>query len=160
MNNLLLDSLNNYYNDYNLNILKDILTNSNISLRVIDWFVTNFSKKFNIEYNNNSNLVNVYVSYKSQLKSYSKKFFDPFCRRNRINYKNTVSTTIGQLNFFKWAITNGIINYVIDNYKTIEDDMNISMKKKTIVKRKRKELSVSSYKTLTKRNNKILVTFD
>lgn len=160
MNNLLLDSLNNYYNDYNLTNLNDILINSNISLRVIDWFVTNFSKKFNIEYNYNSNIVNVYVSYKSQLKSYSKKYFDPFCRRNRINYKNSVSTTIGQLNFFKWAITNGVIDYVVNNYKTIEEDMNTSMRKKTKIKRKRKELSASSYKTLTKRNNKILVTFD
>ena len=161
MNNLLLDSLNNYYNENNINNLKEILTNSNISLRVIDWFVTNYSKKYNIEYNYNSIIVNVYLSYKSQLKSYSKKFFDPFCRRNRINYKQTVSTTIGQLNFFKWALTTGVIDFVIDNYKIIEDDMNSSMKKKSNVNRKRKELSISSYKTLTKKKkNKVLLTFD
>jgi len=102
------------------------------------------------------------MSYKSQLKSYSKKYFDPFCRRNRINF-NQISTTLGQLNFFKWASSNGIIDYVIDNYNHIEDDMNQSMKlniKKSSSRKKRKELSKSSYKTLTKRNNNIVLTFD
>ena len=164
MNTLLLESLDNYYNESNLNTLTEILNSQNVSLRVIDWFVTNYSKKHNIEYNNNSNIVNVYISYKSQLKSYSKKFFDPFCRRNRINYKQSLSTTIGQLNFFKWALTNGILDYVTNNYQTIESDMNNSIIKKnkvsTNTRKKRKELSKSSYKTLTKRNNRIILTFD
>tara|TARA_Y100000592_G_C5357410_1_gene261876 strand:- start:263 stop:757 length:495 start_codon:yes stop_codon:yes gene_type:complete len=164
MNTLLLESLDNYYNESNLNTLTEILNSQNVSLRVIDWFVTNYSKKHNIEYNNKDKIVNVYISYKSQLKSYSKKFFDPFCRRNRINYKQSLSTTIGQLNFFKWALTNGILDYVTNNYQTIESDMNNSIIKKnkvsTNTRKKRKELSKSSYKTLTKRNNRIILTFD
>tara|TARA_Y100000591_G_C21420647_1_gene491999 strand:- start:34 stop:528 length:495 start_codon:yes stop_codon:yes gene_type:complete len=164
MNTLLLESLDNYYNESNLNTLTEILNSQSVSLRVIDWFVTNYSKKHNIEYSNNNNIVNVYISYKSQLKSYSKKFFDPFCRRNRINYKQSLSTTIGQLNFFKWALTNGILDYVTNNYQTIESDMNNSIIKKnkvsTNTRKKRKELSKSSYKTLTKRNNRIILTFD
>lgn len=162
MNNLLLESLNNYYDNTKLEYLKDILNSSSISLRVIDWFVTNYSKKFNTEYQLKSEQLNVYISYKSQLKSYSKKFFDPFCRRNRINYKHYLSTTIGQLNFFKWAFTHGIIEYVVEHYVEIEHDMNTSMKKNNnnTNRKKRKELSKSSYKTLTKRNNKIIVTFD
>ena len=162
MNNLLLESLDNFYDESTLLKFKDILNSPDISLRVIDWFVTNFSKKFNTEFAFNSGQLNVYMSYKSQLKSYSKKFFDPFCRRNRIHYKQFVSTTIGQLNFFKWALTNGIIEYVVDHYKEIENDMNASMKKTNHIttRKKRKELSKSSYKTLTKRNNKIIVSFD
>ena len=164
MNTLLLESLDNYYNESNLNTLTEILNSQSVSLRVIDWFVTNYSKKYNIEYDNKDNIVNVYISYKSQLKSYSKKFFDPFCRRNRINYKQSLSTTIGQLNFFKWALTNGILDYVTNNYQTIESDMNNSIIKKnkvsTNTRKKRKELSKSSYKTLTKRNNRIILTFD
>ena len=164
MNTLLLESLDNYYNESNLNTLTEILNSQSVSLRVIDWFVTNYSKKHNIEYNNKDKIVNVYISYKSQLKSYSKKFFDPFCRRNRINYKQSLSTTIGQLNFFKWALTNGILDYVTNNYQTIESDMNNSIIKKnkvsTNTRKKRKELSKSSYKTLTKRNNRIILTFD
>jgi hypothetical protein len=159
----LLESLNSFYtNEQNMNNFVVILNNSNISLRVIDWFVTNYSKKHNTEIKYGSTNINIYMSYKSQLKSYSKKYFDPFCRRNRINF-NQISTTLGQLNFFKWASSNGIIDYVIDNYNHIEDDMNQSMKlniKKSSSRKKRKELSKSSYKTLTKRNNNIVLTFD
>jgi hypothetical protein len=70
----------------------------------------------------------VYVDYKLKLKAYSKKRFDPFCRWDRITipYKNGtyIQTTIGQLNFFKWAIENDIVQYIEQHYDTIEDDMN------------------------------------
>jgi hypothetical protein len=70
----------------------------------------------------------VYVDYKLKLKAYSKKRFDPFCRWDRITipYKNGtfIQTTIGQLNFFKWAIENDIVQYIEQHYGTIEDDMN------------------------------------
>jgi hypothetical protein len=68
------------------------------------------------------------VDYKLKLKAYSKKRFDPFCRWDRITipYKNGtfIQTTIGQLNFFKWAIENDIVQYIEQHYGTIEDDMN------------------------------------
>ena len=70
----------------------------------------------------------MYVDYKLKLKAYSKKRFDPFCRWDRITipYKNGtfIQTTIGQLNFFKWAIENDIVQYIEQHYGTIEDDMN------------------------------------
>jgi hypothetical protein len=63
---------------------------SKISLRIIDWFVTNYAKKYNISYYiNQDNAIKqfiVYLNYKSQLKAYSKKTFDPFCRRERIGF--------------------------------------------------------------------------
>ena len=70
----------------------------------------------------------VYFDYKLKLKAYSKKRFDPFCRWDRISipYKNgtSIETTIGQLNFFKWALENKVIEYIEENYETIEKDMN------------------------------------
>jgi hypothetical protein len=70
----------------------------------------------------------VYVDYKLKLKAYSKKRFDPFCRWDRINvpYKDDkyIQTTIGQLNFFKWALENDVIRYIEENYANIEKDMN------------------------------------
>ena len=101
---------------------------SKISLRVIDWFVTNYSKKNNIYYNLKSKDGNikpffVYLDYKQQLKGYSKKKFDPFCRRERINFidhnNNKIETTVGQLNFFKWAIQKGILTYIESNLEDI-----------------------------------------
>jgi hypothetical protein len=106
---------------------------SSISLRIVDWFVTNYSKKNYIVYminkDNKMEKVNVYNDYKLKLKAYSKKKFDPFCRWDRINvpYKEDkfIQTTLGQLNFFKWTIENKILEYIEENYKIIETDMNL-----------------------------------
>jgi len=70
------------------------------------------------------------VDYKLKLRAYSKKRFDPFCRWDRINvpHKNGttyIQTTLGQLNFFKWAIENEVLRYIQENYTAIETDMNI-----------------------------------
>jgi len=184
---LLLNSLKNFYNDDKnsddlLSILKD---NKKISLRSIDWFITNYSKKKKIYYNiykdkdNNLTLgesgelhsnINVFQSYKSQLKAYSKKKFDPFCRRNRIEFQckdEIVDTTIGQLNFFKWAINNKIIDYIYNHKKDIETDMNNCLKniKKSSHKKKgerklRQELSLSATRGLSRTNIYIKLDFD
>lgn len=134
-----------------LNKLIVILKGESLSLRLIDWFVTNYSKKFNLMYDLNNyrpittntsqhknsfdNVFMVHNNYKGQLKAYSKRNFDPFCRRNRIRFyyeeNKYFITTVGQLNFFKWAIENYIINYVQDNIKIITDDMNLRCEIKT-----------------------------
>ena len=130
---LLMISLSKFYNvKSNMQkVLPIIDGTSSISLRLIDWFVTNYAKKHNNvitqEVNNNVLHFNVYLSYRSQLKAYSKQLFDPFRRRERITFifdnKNSIETTIGQLNFFRWVIQNNIIEYVEKHIKEIEDDM-------------------------------------
>ena len=116
---LLMQSLINFFtNRENLDQVIPIITGkSKISLRILDWFVTNYSKKNNIHYqillNNKVKNFIVYLDYKSQLKAYSKRQFDPFCRRDRINFiygkGNELLTTVCQLNIFRWAIENNII---------------------------------------------------
>ena len=75
------------------------------------------------------NFIIVHTNYKGQLKAYSKRNFDPFCRRNRIRFyyeeNKYFITTVGQLNFFKWALENNIVDYVQKHMKEIEDDMNL-----------------------------------
>ena len=172
-----------FYKDrLNLNILLPIiLQKTKISLRSLDWFVTNYCKKYNINYIINENrLYFPFKSYKSQLKAYSKKFCDPFCRRERVifdyennviinfestvklGHKNYIITTIGQLNFFKFAIQNNIINYAMENIEQIEQDMNSTLKTRENEKNektqtqnfvkvkniKRKELSVPGNKSV------------
>ena len=135
-NALLLANLLKFYEQNgNLDVMLQIINgHSKISLRIIDWFATNYAKKYftvyaiNNEYSKGSRRFKVYVDYKLKLKAYSKKRFDPFCRWDRITipYKNGtyIQTTIGQLNFFKWAIENDIVQYIEQHYDTIEDDMN------------------------------------
>ncbi|XWV25261.1 mg368 protein [Tupanvirus deep ocean] len=110
--------------------------NSDISIRVLDWFVANYSKKNNTTYKTKVNgvdsLFNVNIEYKNQLNGYSKQYFDPFCRKKKVIYTyratdggkeiNFVSS-IGQLNFFQWAIRNKVIKYVQMHLKEIEEDM-------------------------------------
>ena len=131
--NMLIRSLEKFYlNEENINTILPIINGeSNISMRLIDYFVTNYSKKYRITYNLEDNgnkiLFNVYSSYKSQLKAYNKKYFDPFSRGNRIPFflpNDCIITTIGQLNFFKWFISKKIIDYVSQNLSDIEKDLN------------------------------------
>ena len=130
-NDLLMTNLMKFYDeDNNLEkMLKIINGESPISLRIIDWFATNYAKKFFTVYEVGANRrFKVYVDYKLKLKAYSKRRFDPFCRWDRITipYDNGtfIQTTIGQLNFFKWALENGVVAYIEAHYSDIEDDMN------------------------------------
>jgi len=130
-NDLLMTNLMKFYDeDNNLEkMLKIINGESPISLRIIDWFATNYAKKFFTVYEVGVNRrFKVYVDYKLKLKAYSKRRFDPFCRWDRITIPYSsgtfIQTTIGQLNFFKWALENGVVAYIENNYSDIEDDMN------------------------------------
>ena len=100
-----------------------------ISLRLVDWFVTNYSKHNNIIINK----ISVYESYKLQLRDLSKRNFDPFCRGYRIQQKvgdNIITTTNAQISFFKWAIHNKIIDYIRKNHQQITFSMYSWPKKK------------------------------
>lgn len=181
-NDLLLNNLMDFYKDEdNLNSMLKIITGeSKISLRIVDWFATNYAKKYYTLYafedvHGNTKRFKVYVDYKLKLKAYSKKRFDPFCRWDRISipYKggSHIETTIGQLNFFKWTLENKVIQYIEDNYDVIEKDMNnrnsTSKRKETVIennnsktRKKREELSVSATKSIKKEKVEIVVNFN
>jgi hypothetical protein len=182
-NDLLLKNLLVFYNveeNNNLdNMLRIITGESKISLRIVDWFATNYAKKFYTLYTIEQSAENiarrfkVYDDYKLKLKAYSKRRFDPFCRWDRISipYKNgtSIETTIGQLNFFKWAIENKVVDYINENYETIEKDMNsrnsTSKRKETVIdnsktRKKREELSISATKSIKKEKVEIVVHFN
>ena len=181
-NDLLLKNLLVFYNtdeNDNLdNMLRIITGDSKISLRIVDWFATNYAKKFYTLYTIDQTVDNVarrfkvYDDYKLKLKAYSKRRFDPFCRWDRISipYKNgsLIETTVGQLNFFKWALENNVVDYIGENYETIEKDMNSrnsTSKRKEIIdnsktRKKREELSISATKSIKKEKVEIVVQFN
>lgn len=147
---LLLSSLTEYYNSnpQNKTSLKEIIEGRHkLSLRLIDWLVTHYAKTRNIFYWTHKNVdgifmeypesvdnndeyirkVNIYLDYRAQLKSYAKINFDSFRRHNRITFILSpdlyIETTIGQLNFFRWAFQNKVIDYALLNYSSIYGDM-------------------------------------
>lgn len=117
---VLLDSLSKFFSlPENSTILLDILDHKNgVSLRTLESFITVQSKKDNISYTTKSGKTFVvHVAYKSSLVGYSKKLFDPFCRTERIQFtigEREITTTVAQLNFIKWCITNDIIDYIVN----------------------------------------------
>ncbi len=140
------DKLDSFYKtcprDKILKIISIINGESNISLRILDWFVTKYSDKYKIKYKNNDDINNIYfnvhVNYEAQLKTFKKQCFDPFRRNAKFWYKLEKSskgselmifTTIGQLNFFKWAIENNIIEFIEENYDKLVNAMNVSNRK-------------------------------
>ncbi len=131
---LIVNSLQRFYAGRNdIDVIVEMLQGtSDISLRVIDWFVTNFARTHNTSYILNGQEFLVYRDYKSQLKAYSKKLFDPFCRRERIYFQvpnhAPFLTTVAKLNFFRWAIEKEILQYIHKNQEVIEKEMNLSMK--------------------------------
>ena len=150
---LLMKDLSKFFNNDTIQkILPITLGQSKISLRVLDWFITNYCKNNNIILNNNKKYYNIHLDYKSQLKAFSKKQFDPFCRRERILFyykeNNYITTTVGQLNFFKWAVENNILDYVENNLKDIEENMN-----------KTNRLKIEANKKINKNNMDIIISF-
>ena len=148
-----------YANPENLNKAENVLLGkSNLSLRLIDWFVTNYAKKYNSTLITKKKHLIVYLSYKSHLKAYSKKMFDPFCRCKRIKFKG-LDTTVGQLNFFEWIIADEIIEYIEQNRDKIHADMEARMHEKDTTRR-RHELSNSATNTISKHDVTVKVSFD
>ena len=183
-NDLLLQKLMQFYiKDNNLQKMLQIINGeSKISLRIVDWFVTNYSKKnytvINLKKTDESLRIKIYDDYKLKLKAYSKKRFDPFCRWDRItiplNKDTFIQTTIGQLNFFKWALEYDIIKYIEDNYNDIDSDMNfrntnklkntslssnssIESNDNNKTRKKREELSINPSRSIKKETLEVVI---
>ena len=145
--NILADSLKVFFNKgkNRAAFLDVIMHRSSLSLRLLDFLCTQYSKLRSCEITlDASKKINIYSNYKGQLHSYSKKNFDPFCRGERyeitltdeVTGKNlVVDTTIAQLNFFRWAIHNKILDFAEEN----EEDIMLAMNR--VSKRKSKKKS-------------------
>jgi len=111
---LLLSSLTKFFDvPENREKLHDILEHrKGISLRKLEWFVTNYAKANHVTYTTpTGKMFTVHVAYKSSLDGYSKKLFDPFCRTERVDFHG-FTTTCAQLNFLRWCIQNGVVEYL------------------------------------------------
>lgn len=187
--------------------------------RASPFAATNYAKKHGVAYDHNGMDINVSLNYKQQLRAYSKRQFDPFCRRARIVFPmadprdnpvppactldgtrpdrvidiyfpreaeipegaqvgagvtHSLVTTTGQLNFFRWAITAGIIDYAVLHRAEIEADMVESSKTRvkhsrssSVLARQRRAHDAASSKrvagpvrkTTTRKNIRVMMSF-
>ena len=122
-----------------------------LSLRIIDWFVTKYSRKSFVRYPLNGQEFLVYLSYKGQLKAYSKQYFDPNCRRERIMFTipnhEPFMTTIGKLNFFRWALESNILEYMEAHEEEIRAGYNSYLKETIQIQKRNKTLSSTASST-------------
>jgi hypothetical protein len=147
---LVISSLQRFYSSHpEINKVLTYLTgDAPLSLRIIDWFVTKYSRKNFVRYQLNGQDFLVYLSYKGQLKAYSKQYFDPNCRRERIMFKipgeEQFMTTIGKLNFFRWALESKILDYIEAHEEEIRTGYNSYLKETTQTQKRAKNNTESS----------------
>ena len=155
---LLSELLDFYKNRDYLDILKKIINrefiihkSKKVSIRIVNWFVTNYAKQHFTVYELSNERFFVWTRFRSAEDGYSKDLFDPYCRKDRIMipYDETTNiiTTIGQLNFFKWAIDNRVVDYIIEHYDAITHDMNTRLTMKN--KHTKTEDSISTISTIS-----------
>lgn len=127
---VLLNSVLQWYNqeESRVEMFSDIVNHKNgLSLRIIDWLITNFSKSFSVAIESDGLPRNLRRDYHKNLSAHNKKNFDPFARRRRINIvlfgnEERVST-IGQLNFFRWFLSKNLCGFLLENKSVIEKHM-------------------------------------
>lgn len=164
---VLLGSLQRFYAaPRHLRVLTDVLRGKcKLSLRTLDWLCTNYAKKHNITYVRNGAAFNVYLDYKASLKAFSKKSFDPFQRRERLEIADAdgvpLQTTLAQLCFFRWAISRGVLDYAVANAAAIEADMLAATRHRAPKNpaKKRQELSKAATKTATRKRVTVNISF-
>lgn len=103
-----------------------------ISLTLLDWLVSSFAKVHNCHYKCaiTGEMCNIYEQYTLQLKGYSKRRSDPFCRSQRFRLTvqrpgkktETIVSSVRQLNFLRWIAMSGILDYVIQNVDWIHSE--------------------------------------
>lgn len=144
------------------NILVPIITKKAVvSLRLLDWLVTNYAKQHSVRFQSTNGLsaaFHVHGEYGRMRTLWKRRLFDPFRRRrdqsmdlyftdgHGVHYV----TTVAQLNFMYWAITYNVHRYsriyrdVIEAHmtKTIRQAVNAKIVAKSLgLKYKRTELS-------------------
>lgn len=137
---ILLDSVLQWYNQERARVqtFSDIVNHKNgLSLRIIDWLITNFSKAFSVAIESDGLPRNLRRDYHKNLSAHNKKNFDPFARRRRIRIilfgqEHRVST-IGQLNFFRWFLSRNLVGFLLENKAVIEKHMKESENKTSLV---------------------------
>ena len=134
-----------------------------VSVRILNWFVSNFAKFYMTAFNpvkygasHEGTQFVVWNQYSAAKAGYrDKDMFDPYCRNSHPvcvsrSDGSVFRTNLGQLNFFKWAIRNKIIDYVCDHYDEIVRDLADRMPKNVTAKNRAPSVA-SSTKTRKKR---------
>ena len=150
---LIIASLQRFYatNPEISKVMPYLTGDADISLRIIDWFVTKYSRKHFTFYELHGQRFVVYKSYKGQLDAYNKQYFDTNCRRERIQFSvegyPPFITTIGKLNFFRWALESNLLDYIEAHQEALKAGYNQFLKETTQSQKKLRQASSTQSST-------------
>ena len=149
----LLSELSRYYTEPVLrSTIIPYVEEKSLSLRLLDWTCTNYSKSKGVKYvveheeSGEKEVVYLHSLYKTYLKIFKRRLFDVFRRKKLIYFflgKRLCSTTVGQLNYFKWAVRYKVPEYTQAHRGEIEKHMNESISRSKILKNLTKQKRVS-----------------
>lgn len=136
----------------NFSQLKKIIDNRFIQPRLIDFYVTQYAKNnpefFILRVDGKAyGLMDVYSSYKLQLKAFHKKWFNLFDKKKNIvvGIDLYIEMSIARLNVYKWLIDNSIAGLLTKNLYEIQskyyDFRKASMRDKQTNQKKRGRMS-------------------
>lgn len=107
-----------YTTDMLRSMLPFISQSGPIPLRDLEWLCTNLARERTLIING----VDVFGDYTAKRRGNRKRNFEPYCKRVRWAFEidgHVWYTSLGQLNFMKWALETGIIEYAIRNREEI-----------------------------------------
>ena len=156
----LLSELSRYYTEPVLrSTIIPYVEEKSLSLRLLDWTCTNYSKSKGVKYvveheeSGEKEVVYLHSLYKTYLKIFKRRLFDVFRRKKLIYFflerdgggepsSSLCSTTVGQLNYFKWAVRYKVPEYTQAHRGEIEKHMNESISRSKILKNLTKQKRV------------------
>jgi len=165
MRNLLLPELSLYFRNNSIfkHLILPILNGEDplLTMSLINYTVTNYVQEFSSYVEVKDKIIYIYRSYQEQLSRFNKALFDPFCREIKIPFYyedgKYVVTTVAQLNFYKWAIENKIIDFIRDNYESISNTMKMNTKSSSSSKKSKFTESDKFSSDIEKYKNKVII---
>ena len=109
-----------------------ITQRARVSLRVLDWFVTNYCRSSPTFVGGVDGYHCISTIYKICLRQWRRELFDPFRRRARVLFfgdDQYHETTCAQLNFLHWAETHGVRRQAELRVASVEQEMISALKR-------------------------------
>jgi hypothetical protein len=127
--NDLLRELVPYYTPATFSIIHKILIGEDaLTSSIINFTVVTFASKYESRIEHiceDGTIEYIYISrsYNGQLTDHRRQCFDPFCRKPKIPFEyrpgKTIVTSVSQLNFYRWVINIGLLEFIRENYELI-----------------------------------------
>ena len=124
----------------------------NLSLRRVDWMVTNYCKTLDVcrlqntqRWSGDTPITRIHDIYIEWRRNFKRIVFDPFCRTGGLFFSDgdeKIPTTIAQLNFFFFLVEMNFVDFMIKNIHKIATHQQETLKTRSSSKGNNKKRSL------------------